>query len=126
MNFQIMTRIKRDAGPDGVLGTDDDGSAPVNKVTPHVDQNQNYSSHPSAQVLIRDYTFQTCPAQGGPTNPPAAGCLRPSGHMLPSHGNDRVLDTADDTGLPTWNTIERTRGVSSVSSSTTSTVRTSP
>ena len=105
MNFQIMTRIQRDAGPDGVLGTDDDGSAPINKVTPHVDQNQNYSSHPSAQVLIRDYTFQTCPAQGGPANPPAAGCLRPSGHMLPSHGNDRVLDTADDTGLPTWNTI---------------------
>ena len=103
-NFQIMTRIKRDAGPDGILGTEDDGPAPINKVTPHVDQNQNYSSHPSAQVLIRDYEFQTCPAEGAPVNAPAEGCLRPSGHMLSSHGNDGVLDTADDAGLPTWNT----------------------
>ena len=104
-NFQIVTRINRDAGDDGILGTDDDGPAPINKVTPHVDQNQNYSSHPSAQVLIRAYEFRTCPADSNYSNPPTDGCVLPSGYMLSSHGNDRTLDTDDDMGLPTWNSV---------------------
>ncbi|MDW3175881.1 MAG: peroxidase family protein [Acidimicrobiia bacterium] len=32
-----------------------DGTDPLNKTTPYVDQNQTYSSHPSHQVFLREY-----------------------------------------------------------------------
>ena len=40
-------------GPDGVLGTADDG--PDNTDTPWVDQSQTYTSHASHQVFLREY-----------------------------------------------------------------------
>jgi len=105
-NFQMMTRASRDAGPDGLLGTADDGPPPLNRTTNHVDQQQTYSGHSAAQVLLREYEFDTCPSAEAPANPPAEGCLQPTGALLDGFGNDRVMDTADDGGLATWNTVK--------------------
>lgn len=55
-NFMVLTRATL-AGPgaDGVMGTGDDTTRPVNNTTSFVDQNQTYSSHPSHQVFLREY-----------------------------------------------------------------------
>ena len=55
-NFMVLSRTTNQPGPDGVLGTADDIREHANKTTPWVDQNQTYSSHPSHQVFLRDYT----------------------------------------------------------------------
>ena len=90
-NFMMMTRATRDPGPDGVLGTDDDEF--TNATTPHVDQQQTYASHASAQVLLRHYDVN-------------GGVLQNSGHLLDGFGNDGMLDTPDDGGLATWDTVQ--------------------
>ena len=54
-NAMTMTRATLDAGPDGIIGTVDDVSKPINATTPHVDQQQTYASHASTQVLLRHY-----------------------------------------------------------------------
>ncbi len=55
-------------GPDGVLGDDpatfidesaDDVKEATNTTTPFVDQNQTYTSHPSHQVFLREYSIAT-------------------------------------------------------------------
>lgn len=56
-NYIPMTRVTVDAGPDGVLGTADDGPGPKNLTTPWVDQNQTYGSTASKQVFMREYRF---------------------------------------------------------------------
>lgn len=53
--FMVLTRVQVNAGPDGVVGTADDG--PDNTDTPWVDQSQTYTSHSSHQVFLRDYTL---------------------------------------------------------------------
>ena len=65
----------------------------VNATTPHVDQNQTYSSHPSAQVILRHYDV-------------IGGVLQSSGRLLEGYGNDKLLDTADDGGEATWDTAQ--------------------
>jgi len=92
-NFMLLTRATVDPGLDGILGTDDDVKNPVNATTPHVDQQQTYTSHPSAQVLLRHYEFR-------------AGVLQNTGRLLDGIGDDRLLDTADDGGLATWDTVQ--------------------
>ncbi|AWN40213.1 Ig-like domain-containing protein [Methylobacterium durans] len=54
-NFMVLTRATNQPGPDGKLGTADDIHANTNQVTPFVDQNQTYTSHPSHQVFLREY-----------------------------------------------------------------------
>jgi Ca2+-binding RTX toxin-like protein len=54
-NFMVLTRTTNQPGADGVLGTADDIHEANNSVTPFVDQNQTYSSHPSHQVFLREY-----------------------------------------------------------------------
>ncbi|MER2267327.1 Ig-like domain-containing protein [Methylobacterium oxalidis] len=54
-NFMVLTRATNQPGPDGVLGTADDVHQNTNQVTPFVDQNQTYTSHPSHQVFLREY-----------------------------------------------------------------------
>ena len=54
-NYIAMTRVTVDAGPDGVIGTTDDGPGPKNLTTPWVDQNQTYASSASKQVFMREY-----------------------------------------------------------------------
>ena len=56
-NYIPLTRVTVDAGPDGVLGTGDDGAGPKNLTTPWVDQNQTYASTASKQVFMREYKF---------------------------------------------------------------------
>ena len=92
-NFMLMTRASRDAGPDGIIGTNDDVSDPVNATTPHVDQQQTYASHASVQVLLRDYEVR-------------GDRLQNTGRLLNGYGNDRLLDTADDGGMGTWDTVQ--------------------
>jgi Ca2+-binding RTX toxin-like protein len=54
-NFMVLTRATTgDVGVDGIAGTADDGH--INTTTPFVDQNQTYTSHPSHQVFLREYT----------------------------------------------------------------------
>uniref|UniRef100_UPI001FE00097 peroxidase family protein n=1 Tax=Methylobacterium segetis TaxID=2488750 RepID=UPI001FE00097 len=54
-NFMVLTRATNQPGPDGRLGTADDIHEYTNQVTPFVDQNQTYTSHPSHQVFLREY-----------------------------------------------------------------------
>src|SRR4051812_32019714 len=51
--FMVLTRTEVLPGPDGVLGTSDDGA--TNTDTPWVDQSQTYTSHASHQVFLREY-----------------------------------------------------------------------
>ncbi|MCH9765173.1 MAG: hypothetical protein K0U34_04170, partial [Alphaproteobacteria bacterium] len=51
----LLTRATVDPGPDGLLGTADDVADPFNATSPHVDQNQTYTSHPSHQIFLRAY-----------------------------------------------------------------------
>ncbi|KGJ99310.1 peroxidase family protein [Thalassotalea sp. ND16A] len=92
-NFMLMTRASRDAGPDGVIGTADDVSDPINATTPHVDQQQTYASHSSSQILLRHYEVR-------------GGILQNTGYLLNGFGNDRTLDNADDGGMGTWDTVQ--------------------
>ena len=105
-NFHVMTRSSRDAGPDGMIGTADDIAGIVNATTPHVDQQQTYTGHSSAQTLVREYEFGPCPTDGAPLTPPAAGCIQATGRLLNGFGNDKLLDTDDDGGLATWDTVQ--------------------
>ena len=63
--FMVLTRATNLPGPDGRLGTDDDIQEGTNQTTPFVDQNQTYTSHPSHQVFLRQYTLN---AQGRPVS----------------------------------------------------------
>ncbi|KQW80824.1 peroxidase family protein [Brevundimonas sp. Root1279] len=84
-NFMVLTRVSVDAGPDGRLGTEDDGRAPTNLTTPWVDQNQTYGSTASKQIFMREYI-------DGPDGSPIA-----SGHLL---------EGSVGGGLATWADIK--------------------
>jgi len=65
-NFMVLTRATLvGPGQDGILGNADDTNRPVNNTTSYVDQNQTYSSHPSHQVFLRQYTLN---ANGDPVS----------------------------------------------------------
>ena len=83
-NFMAMTRVTVDAGPDGRLGTEDDGRSPTNLTTPWVDQNQTYGSTASKQVFMREYEI-------GPDGTPVS-----TGHLL----------EGSQGGLATWADIK--------------------
>jgi Ca2+-binding RTX toxin-like protein len=55
----VMARGQNQPGPDGILGTADDIQDTMNTTTPWVDQNQTYTSHPSHQVFLRQYSLAT-------------------------------------------------------------------
>jgi Ca2+-binding RTX toxin-like protein len=66
-NFMVLTRATNQPGPDGVVGDNpatplvneslDDIHEHKNSVSPFIDQNQTYTSHPSHQVFLREYTL---------------------------------------------------------------------
>ncbi|TMA23181.1 MAG: hypothetical protein E6J85_02750, partial [Deltaproteobacteria bacterium] len=76
-NFMVMARAQIQPGPDGILGTADDIQDSVNTTTPWVDQNQTYTSHPSHQVFLRQYTLD---ASGRPF---PDGKVLDGGHCAP-------------------------------------------
>ncbi|MCS6627905.1 hypothetical protein N0B44_33890, partial [Roseibacterium beibuensis] len=84
-NFMAMTRVTIDAGPDGRIGTPDDGRSPTNLTTPWVDQNQTYGSTASKQIFMREYIE-------GPGGTPIA-----TGHLL---------EGSVGGGLATWADIK--------------------
>lgn len=56
-NFMVLTRAQNQPGPDGQLGTADDVREHNNETTPWIDLNQVYTSNPSHQVFLREYTM---------------------------------------------------------------------
>ena len=60
-NFMVLTRATNvgpvDAGPDLLMNTSDDIHNFQNTTTSWVDQNQTYTSHPSHQAFLREYTL---------------------------------------------------------------------
>ena len=102
-NFISLTRATNQPGEDGIVGTADDVREHTNKITPFIDQNQTYTSHPSHQAFLREYL----PTPDGPV---------PTGLLL---------DDATAGGLVTWDGIQQQSRRCSASSSTTSTSATS-
>lgn len=91
--FMVLTRATNLPGADGIIGTADDIHAAANVVTPFVDQNQTYASHPSHQVFLREYAVGS------------DGLLHATGNLLShiSAGADGALGSGDDVrGLATW------------------------
>ena len=89
-NFMVLTRATNQPGPDGITGdrpatavdeSADDVQEATNTTTSFVDQNQTYTSHPSHQVFLREFTR----AAGGPTV-----------------DTGRLLGGAGGEGLATW------------------------
>ncbi|MNZ13650.1 Bifunctional hemolysin/adenylate cyclase precursor [compost metagenome] len=98
-NFMVLPRAVRTAGADGVVGTADDGQ--TNTTSPFVDQSQTYSSHPSHQVFLREYTLN------------AAGDPVATGRLITNRdlGPDGRFGTADDGngesgGMATWAVVK--------------------
>ncbi len=83
-NFMVLTRATNGPGPDGEMGTADDVKDATNQVTPYIDNNQTYTSHPSHQVFLREYTLDL---NGKPVS------------------TGRLLNGADG-GLATWADIK--------------------
>ena len=99
--FMVLTRAQVLAGPDGILGTDDDG--PSNTDTPWVDQSQTYASHASHQVFLREYAAGT--GTGSPTNPAAVATGKlltglPAGETYP--GSPSMVG-----GESTWASVKK-------------------
>ena len=89
--FMVMTRGQNQPGPDGILGTADDVQESMNTTTPWVDQNQTYTSHPSHQVFLREYTMV-----GG--KPLPTGKVADGGHCSPRPTGipgDNICDIAN-------------------------------
>ena len=84
-NFISLTRATNQPGEDGIVGTADDVREHTNKITPFIDQNQTYTSHPSHQAFLREYL----PTPDGPV---------PTGLLL---------DDATAGGLVTWDGIQQ-------------------
>ncbi|QJQ09910.1 heme peroxidase [Pseudomonas putida] len=98
-NFMVLSRAVRTAGADGVVGTSDDSQP--NTTSPFVDQSQTYSSHPSHQVFLREYTLD------GAGDPVATGRLITNRDL----GADGKFGTADDGdsgngGMATWAVVK--------------------
>ncbi len=58
-NFMVLSRAANTMlpGADGIPGTADDVRGHTNTTTPFIDQNQTYTSHPSHQVFLREYSM---------------------------------------------------------------------
>ncbi|MEH6720781.1 MAG: peroxidase family protein, partial [Aurantimonas endophytica] len=82
-NFMVLTRATNAPGADGVVGTADDLREHRNETTPWTDLNQVYTSNPSHQVFLREYTL----VDGKPVA---------TGHMLEGAAG----------GPPTWADIK--------------------
>ena len=84
-NFMTVTRASTVTDDNGTpFDPTDDIHYHVNQTTPFIDQNQTYSSHPSHQVFLREYTLDA------------------AGHPV---ATGRLLEGADK-GLPTWAEIK--------------------
>jgi len=83
--FMTVTRATNLPGLDGILGTDDDIHDHTNAITPFIDNNQTYTSHPSHQVFLREYATSF------------DGTVRATGRLL-----DGVRPNASTGGLARW------------------------
>jgi hypothetical protein len=87
-NFMVMTRATQSECP-----ADAAGPCFINATTPHVDQQQTYGSHGSAQMILRHYEVVN-------------GVLQNSGELLNGWGPDGMIDTGDDGGMATWDAAQ--------------------
>ena len=99
--FMVLTRAQVKAGPDGVLGTKDDG--PDNTDTPWVDQSQTYTSHASHQVFLREYVPGT--GTPGPDNAAAVA----TGKLLTGLPADQTYPGSPNMvgGESTWASVKK-------------------
>jgi Ca2+-binding RTX toxin-like protein len=99
--FMVLTRAQVLAGPDGQLGTDDDG--PSNTDTPWVDQSQTYTSHASHQVFLREYAPGTGTA--GTNNAAAVA----TGKLLTGLPAGQTFDNSPNMvgGESTWAAVKK-------------------
>ena len=91
-----MTRATRGAGIDGIVGNEDDTF--------------NNATHAACRSAT-DLWFTRLSADltaSLRSNPCEQETIFPknSGRLLDGYGDDRLLDTADDGGLATWNTVK--------------------
>src|SRR5207244_13109204 len=101
-NFMVETRATMRPGPDGLLGTADDIHENENTTSPFVDQNQTYTSHPSHQVFLRAYEFNTA------GDPVATGKLIVN-RLLGADGRFGGTGANADTvlgGMATWGVVK--------------------
>ena len=104
-NFMVLTRATNQPGDDGVLGTADDVKDATNLVTPYIDNNQTYTSHPSHQVFLREYRNGVA---GNPVvhRPPARRRRRRPAHVerredaRPARCSASSLQDTDVTNVP--------------------------
>src|SRR5438270_1850990 len=101
--FMVLTRAQVGPGPDGILGTADDG--PDNTDTPWVDQSQTYASHASHQVFLREYAKPAAGTVVGPNSPAAVATGKlltglPAGATYP--GSPDMTD-----GESTWASLKK-------------------
>jgi len=80
LRFMTMTRATiatSSPGADGIAGTADDVRSYNNSTAPLVDLSQNYSSHPSHQVFLREYAFNALgqPVSTGRLSEGAGGAI---------------------------------------------------
>ena len=87
-NFMAMARTILGNGQVESPGMEPAGD---NSTTPYIDQNQTYTSHPSHQVFLREYTF-------------IGGLPKPTGDFL--DGNNGTASDPAKGGLATWSDIK--------------------
>jgi hypothetical protein len=80
LRFMTLTRATvatSSPGADGIAGTADDVRGYNNSTAPLVDLSQNYSSHPSHQVFLREYAFNALgqPVSTGRLSEGAGGAI---------------------------------------------------
>jgi hypothetical protein len=94
LRFMTVTRATVDA--DGIPGTADDNEA-QNFTSPHVDQNQTYTSHPSHQIFVREYVANT-----------VAGLTDSDGNSIPIGAPvaTGLLIEGASGGLATWGEVK--------------------
>ena len=101
--FMVLTRGRQLPGPDGVVGDDpatplvdeslDDIHEGTNTDSPWVDLSQAYTSHPSHQVFLREYTLD------GNNHPQSTGKLLSSGDGSMANWGDVKAQAALRLGL---------------------------
>src|SRR4051794_27894098 len=104
--FMVLTRAQVLPGPDGVMGTADDG--PSNTDTPWVDQSQTYGSHASHQVFLRQYAAGTLDAANPSFGANHAQAVA-TGKLLTGLGAGQTyLDSPDmSDGESTWASVKK-------------------
>ncbi|MGL5911410.1 MAG: peroxidase family protein, partial [Phycicoccus sp.] len=97
-NFMLLTRAVNAPG----------GREHTNTTTSFVDQNQTYTSHPSHQAFLREYTLQAGPGPDGVQgdDPATTDVDESADDTATPRDNGRLLGGAGGQGLTTWGAVK--------------------